>query len=172
MRIYSGCWTAWRSWPPTSPAGRQPVPLAPSQPARPNRQGGRHNRDSTLGFRWKPDLLPSFAGFSGTTGKLGKIEKILLFGTMRNRQLIPDATKLFAFTFTALELVLGLAGTAAGRLMSSENRGKRRFRWEDYRRAMNPGDQSPHKFVVRVVPQRFPKRGGPWRRTARGAIGK
>jgi hypothetical protein len=51
--------------------------------------------------------LPSFAGFSGTTAKACKIEKILLFGTMRNRQLISDATKPFACTLTALELVFG-----------------------------------------------------------------
>ena len=43
-------------------------------------------------------LLPSFAGFSGTIAMLSKIEKNLLFGTMRNRQVLSETTTSAGFT--------------------------------------------------------------------------
>jgi hypothetical protein len=79
---------------------------------------------------------PCGAGVIGTTPKTGKIEKNLLFGTIRNRQVLSETT--MSTGFTALESACRQRRVEESRGAFSDGRVKARLRWEDYGRVSEP----------------------------------
>jgi hypothetical protein len=116
-------------------------------------------------------FLPSFAGFSGTTAMLSKIEKNLLFGTTRNRQVIAETTKSSGLTASEC-FPRGDAAPPQGLGRVPAAAGSMDFVGRTTAEDLNPGDRISRQYVVRAIPQRFQTRRDERRRTAVGATGK